>query len=226
MPRVLLVEDEPGMVVALTDRLVAAGYEVDSATDGETGLERASRVVYDLIVLDVMLPRKDGFEVCRELRRSGVSAGIVMLTAKDRIADKVAGLKFGADDYLTKPFATSELLARMEALLRRLEPSSDVSETFEFGSVRVNFRSAEVHRNGSLVKLSARELSLLRYFIDHRGTVLSRNELLDHVWGYDFIPTTRTVDTHVSWLRQKLEPDPHKPRYIITVHGLGYRFDG
>ncbi len=214
------------MVVALTDRLIAAGYDVDSAADGQAGLERASRFAYDLILLDVMLPLKDGFDVCRSLRRSGVSAGILMLTAKDSLSDKVAGLKLGADDYVTKPFETSELLARMEALLRRMETATERADSFEFGDVRVNLRGAEVFRNGSLVKLSAREFNLLRYFIGHRGSVLSRNRLLDSVWGYDFIPTTRTVDTHVSWLRQKLEPDPHEPRFIVTVHGLGYRFDG
>ena len=225
--RVLVVEDEPGLVLALTDRLGSVGYDVDCATDGESGLERALENSYDVVILDVMLPKKDGFEVCRDLRRKGVSSAILMLTARDRTADKVVGLKIGADDYLTKPFESAELLARIEALLRRVPSAADqVADPYRFGDVEVRIRSAEVLRAGEPVKLSAREFKLLRHFIEHRGDVLSRDELLDAVWGYNFIPSTRTVDVHVAWLRQKLEPDSREPRYIVTVHGLGYRFEG
>jgi len=225
--RVLVIEDEPGLVLALTDRLGSVGYDVDCATDGEEGLKRASETSYDVIILDIMLPKKDGFEVCRDLRRKGVTSAILMLTARDRTADKVVGLKLGADDYLTKPFESAELLARIEALLRRVPPAgSKTPDPYTFGDIEVKLRSAEVLRDGKRVKLSAREFKLLKHFIEHRGDVLSRNELLDAVWGYNFIPSTRTVDVHVAWLRQKLEPDQRDPRYIITVHGLGYRFEG
>lgn len=225
--RVLVIEDEPGLVLALTDRLGSVGYDVDCATDGEAGLERALGSNYDVIILDIMLPRKDGFEVCRDLRKRGVTSAILMLTARDRTSDKVVGLKLGADDYLTKPFESAELLARIEALLRRVPPAgSQTPDPFVFGEVEVRSKSAEVLRAGKPVKLSAREFKLLRHFIEHPGVVLSRNELLDAVWGYNFIPSTRTVDVHVAWLRQKLEPDPREPRHIVTIHGLGYRFEG
>ena len=224
--RVLVIEDEPGLVLALTDRLGSVGYDVDCATDGETGLERALDNAYDVIILDIMLPRKDGFEVCRDLRRKGVTSAILMLTARDRTSDKVVGLKLGADDYLTKPFESAELLARIEALLRRVPAARQVPDPYRFGDVEVKIRSAVVSRDGKPVKLSAREFTLLKHFIENRGDVLSRDELLDAVWGYNFIPSTRTVDVHVAWLRQKLEADSRAPRFIVTVHGLGYRFEG
>ena len=224
--RVLVIEDEPGLVLALTDRLGSVDYDVDCATDGETGLERALENTYDVIILDIMLPRKDGFEVCRDLRKKGVTSGILMLTARDRTSDKVVGLKLGADDYLTKPFESAELLARIEALLRRVPAAHQVPDPYRFGDVEVKIRSALVSRDGKPVKLSAREFTLLKHFIEHRGDVLSRDELLDAVWGYNFIPSTRTVDVHVAWLRQKLEKDSSSPQFIVTVHGLGYRFEG
>jgi len=225
--RILVVEDEPGLVLALTDRLGSVGYDVDCATNGEDGLERAGDGAYDVIILDVMLPRKDGFEVCRDLRQRGVKSAILMLTARDRTSDKVVGLKLGADDYLTKPFEAAELLARVEALLRRVPPAeSQTPDPYAFGNIEIKFRSAEVSKDGEPVKLSAREFKLLKHFVEHRGDVLSRDELLDAVWGYNFIPSTRTVDVHVAWLRQKLEPDPRQPQFILTVHGLGYRFVG
>ena len=225
--RVLIVEDEPGLVLALTDRLGSVGYDVDVATDGDEAFARAKQEKYDLILLDVMLPKKDGFEVCRDLRKSGVTSAILMLTARDRTSDKVVGLKLGADDYLTKPFESAELLARVEALLRRTaSPENKVPDPYSFGDVEVNLKSAEVFRAGERIKLSAREFKLIKHFIEHRGEVLSRDQLLDAVWGYNFIPSTRTVDVHVAWLRQKIEPDPHSPKFIVTVHGLGYRFEG
>jgi two-component system alkaline phosphatase synthesis response regulator PhoP len=226
--RILLVEDEPGLVLTLTDRLVKEGFTVESARDGESGFERAAGESFDLIILDVMLPRKNGFDVCRDLRQRGVKTPVIMLTARGQIVDKVVGLKLGADDYLTKPFEMIELLARIEALLRRA-PSTDVvvnSELYQFGQVRVDFRRAEAYFDDRRVELSAREFHLLRYFIEHRGSTISRDELLNEVWGYNAMPSTRTVDVHIAWLRQKLEPNPRHPQYILTIHGLGYKFVG
>ena len=227
VPRVLVVEDEPGLRLTLSDRLVSEGYVVQTADDGAVGLERATREPYDLIVLDVMLPRMNGFDVCRELRQRGVTTPILMLTARGQVVDKVVGLKLGADDYLAKPFETIELMARLEALLRRVpsrpQPGGD---TYRFGEVVVDFRRAEVTRGGQPIDLSAREFKLLRHFIEHRGATLSRDELLSQVWGYDEMPLTRTVDVHVAGLRQKIESNPKSPEYILTIHGLGYKFAG
>ena len=225
--RILLVEDEAGLVLTLTDRLTKEGYAVDSAGDGPAGFKRATTESFDLLILDVMLPHSSGLDVCRDLRQRGIRTPILMLTAKSQVVDKVVGLKLGADDYLAKPFEMMELLARIEALLRRASgraPSSAKEGSYEFGSVRVDFRSTEVFRDGQPVDLSAREFKLLRYFIEHRGATISRDELLNAVWGYDAMPFTRTVDVHVAWLRQKLEPNPRHPQFILTVHGMGYRF--
>jgi two-component system alkaline phosphatase synthesis response regulator PhoP len=224
--RILLVEDEPGLVMTLTDRLVKEGYDVDSAGNGHSALEKIG-ANFDLIVLDIMLPYSSGLEVCQELRRRGVKAPVLILTAKSQVLDKVIGLKLGADDYLTKPFEMIELLARLEALLRRCaapDPVTALSETFQFGEILVNFRTTEVFRAGNPLKLSAREFKLLRYFVRNVGTTLSREELLNAVWGYEAMVFTRTVDVHVAWLRQKIEPNPRQPRYVHTVHGHGYRF--
>ena len=222
--RILLVEDEPGLVLTLTDRLTSEGYRVESAADGERGLERALAEPFDLLMLDVMLPLKSGFDVCRKVRQAGHGVPILMLTARGQVVDKVVGLQIGADDYLTKPFDMMELLARVEALLRRATAKPRAVEAaFEFGSIRVGFRSTEVLRDGKLVVLSAREFQLLKYLIDHRGATLSRDELLKEVWGYDAMPTTRTVDVHMAWLRQKLEDDPKEPRFLLTIRGLGYK---
>jgi two-component system alkaline phosphatase synthesis response regulator PhoP len=225
--RVLLVEDEPGLQLALTDRLASEGYRVETAADGNTAVQRATGEPFDLIVLDVMLPGRDGFDVARMVRQQGVQTPILMLTARTQVVDRVVGLKLGADDYLTKPFEMVELLARIEALLRRAPTSSGVTlERFQFGNVLVDARKAEVTRDGALVDLSAKEFHLLRYFVEHRGATISREELLSEVWGYQATPSTRTVDVHVAWLRQKLEPNPRVPQYILTVHGLGYKFIG
>ncbi len=226
MKRVLLVEDEPGLVMTLTDRLVREGYAVESSTDGESGLERASAEPFDLILLDVMLPRLSGFDVMRELRRRGVGTPVIMLTARGQVVDKVVGLKLGADDYVTKPFEMVELLARVEANLRRAPAVLHPAEGYQFDDIRMDFRKAEITRAGEPLDLSAREFQLLRYFIEHRGATLSREELLNEVWGYNSMPSTRTVDVHVAWLRQKIEPNPRHPQYIVTVHGLGYKFAG
>jgi two-component system alkaline phosphatase synthesis response regulator PhoP len=225
--RVLLVEDEPGLQLVLTDRLVAEGYRVEAAADGHTAVQRATGEPFDIIILDVMLPGRDGFDVAKTVRQQGVQTPILMLTARTQVVDRVIGLKLGADDYLTKPFEMVELLARLEALLRRAPAASGVSlERFQFGNIVFDARKAEVTKDGVLVDLSAMEFHLLRYFIEHRGATLSREELLTEVWGYHATPSTRTVDVHVAWLRQKLEPNPRVPQYIVTVHGLGYKFVG
>jgi len=223
--RILLVEDEPGLVMTLSDLLAAEGYDVESAIDGPTGLAKASEGGYDLVVLDVMLPGKSGLDVCRELRQRGKDVAVLMLTAKTQLHDRVVGLKLGADDYLGKPFEPPELLARIEALLRRSrhEKRTPVVK-FEFGNVTVDFERSDVRKDGQSVNLAAKELELLRYLIDHRGTVVSRDELLEGVWEYQPGVSSRTIDVHVAWLRQKLEDQPQTPRYIHTVRGVGYRF--
>jgi two-component system, OmpR family, alkaline phosphatase synthesis response regulator PhoP len=225
--RILLVEDEPSLVTTLTDRLVAEGYDVESVGDGEQALAHPAAEFADLVILDVMLPGKSGFDVCRDLRQRGVRTPILMLTARSQVVDRVVGLKLGADDYLTKPFEMIELLARVEALLRRgKSPVAAANGTYAFGDIRVDFRRADVVRGGRPVPLSALEFKLLGYFIAHRGELLTRDELLDNVWGYDATPVTRTVDVHVSSLRQKLEQNPAHPQFILTVHRLGYKFAG
>ena len=222
--RILLVEDEPGLVMTLSDLLGAEGYEVESATDGPAGLSRALKEKFDLIVLDVMLPGKSGLEVCRELRQQGSEVAVIMLTAKTQLYDRVAGLKLGADDYLTKPFEPPELLARIEALLRRVKPEAASVTRFQFGDVEIDFERGEVRKGDAEVNLAAKELDLLRYLIDHRGNVVSRDELLEAVWEYQPGVSSRTIDVHVAWLRQKLEDTPQNPRHIHTVRGVGYRF--
>lgn len=225
--RLLLVEDEPGLVMTLTDRLVSEGYTVEAVGDGETAVERAGEGAFDLVLLDVALPRKNGFDVCRDLRQRGLTVPVLMLTARNQTVDKVLGLKIGADDYVTKPFEMMELLARIEALLRRAPKTPSQAETsYQFGDVRIDFRGAEVLRGGQPVALSAREFQLLSYLVRHRGEVVSREKLLHEVWGYRAIPSTRTVDVHITWLRQKLEVNPKEPRYILTVYGFGYKFGG
>jgi two-component system alkaline phosphatase synthesis response regulator PhoP len=226
----LLVEDEPGLVMTLTDRLVAEGYDVESAHDAPSGLAAGTTGGFDAILLDVMLPGGSGFDICRTLRQRGVHTPILMLTARGQVVDRVVGLKLGADDYLVKPFEMAELLARVEALLRRGAPAAagvaPGAETFRFGDITVDVRKAEVTKGGQPLDLSAREFKLLCYFIEHRGAVLSRDELLNEVWGYNAMPSTRTVDVHVAWLRQKLEDNPRHPVWVLTVHGLGYKFAG
>ena len=226
--RVLLVEDEPGLVLTLTDRLRSEGYEVHAATDGPTGLQRAAAERWDVILLDVMLPGQSGFDVCRDLRQRGVMTPIIMLTARGQVIDKVQGLKIGADDYVTKPFDMLELTARIEVQLRRQTAGQSAAHParYAFGDIAIDFRKAEVTRGGAPIDLSAREFLLLKYFIEHREATLTRDELLNEVWGYHSMPTTRTVDVHVAWLRQKIEPNPRHPQFILTVHGLGYKFIG
>jgi len=228
--RLLLVEDEPGLVMTLTDRFSAEGYTVDTATDAATGLAKASSGGFDVIVLDVMLPGGSGLDICRTVRQKGIQTPILMLTARGQVGDRVVGLKLGADDYLVKPFEMAELLARVEALMRRSASTTaaavTATESYRFGDIAIDFRRAEVTKNGVPLELSAREFKLLRYFIEHRGAALSRDELLNEVWGYNAMPSTRTVDVHIAWLRQKIEDNPRHPQLILTVHGLGYKFAG
>ncbi len=224
--KILLVEDEEGLILTLTDRFVSEGFDVVSANDGKQGFEIACTHDFDLIVLDVMLPKKNGYDVCRDLRQKGIATPVLMLTAKGETIDKVLGLKLGADDYLTKPFEVIELMARVEALLRRSPQHTNGTshDVFRFGEVTVDLKRAEVTKNAMPIDLSAMEFKLLQFLIENRGSVHSRDQLLDAVWGYDAMPTTRTVDVHIAWLRQKLEANPKHPQYIQTVHGLGYKF--
>ena len=224
--RILVVEDEEALRVALSDRLKNEDYVVEGAGDGEEGFEKALEGRFDLLILDVMLPRKKGFDICRDLRKAGLVVPIIMLTAKSETVDKVLGLKIGADDYVTKPFEMIELMARIEALLRRApsQPAADDQKIHEFGQVRIDLVGTSVMRKGKVVPLSAREFQLLRYFVQHPGATLSRDVLLREVWGYNADAFTRTVDVHVASLRQKLEVDSKKPEFFVTVQGLGYKF--
>ena len=224
--KILIVEDEPAMVAGLRDNFEYEGYEVISAGDGVTGLERALKDSPDLVVLDVMMPRMSGLDVCKQLKAQRPAVPIIMLTARGQEIDKVVGLELGADDYVTKPFSVRELMARVKAVLRRSSATVPVQEIYRFSDVEVNVRSNEVRRNGELIDLSSKEFALLSYFIAHPVETLSRDRLLDAVWGYENYPSTRTVDTHIVHLRQKLEPNPEEPRFILTVHGSGYKFVG
>ena len=225
--KILLVEDEPSLILTLSDRLESEGYAVEPVGDGDNALARLKQAVFDLVILDVNLPGTNGFDVCRELRKAGKQLPVLMLTARRQVADKVVGLKIGADDYLTKPFDMAELLARVEALLRRAGGSlKEANDDYCFGDVRVDFKKPEVTKGGEPVQLSALDFKLLKYLIEHRGESLSREVLLDEVWGYDAMLYTRTVDVHVAGLRQKLEDNSSHPEFIITVHRVGYKFTG
>ena len=226
MPNVLIVEDDEAMAVALRDGFSYEGYEVKLARDGATGLRMASEGNQDLIILDVMLPRMSGLDVCKRIRRQGSKVPIIMLTARGQEIDKVLGLKTGADDYVTKPFSFLELMARIEAVLRRSSGFADAIENYVFGDFEVDFKSFAARKNGDDVGLSPREFKLLRFLIEHRGEVLTRERLLDAVWGYDNVPFTRTVDMHIAKLRKKVESEPQNPAFIITVHRVGYKFTG
>ncbi len=227
MNRVLVVEDDEAMAVALRDGFVYEGYEVTVARDGEAGLQMARENKPDLMILDVMLPKMTGLEICKLLRGEGSDLPIIMLTARGQEIDKVLGLKLGADDYVTKPFSFMELMARVEAVLRRTRPGSGFQQAAHtFGDVTVDFDRHVAAKGETPLDLTPREFRLMHYLLEHRGEVVSREELLDAVWGYDTIPFTRTVDTHVAKLRKKIEDDPSDPHHIITVHRLGYKFVG
>lgn len=225
MPRVLIVEDDEAMAVALRDGFQYEGFEVLLVRDGAAAVRTATEKALDLIILDVMLPKKSGLEVCKRLRADGNTIPILMLTARGQEIDKVVGLKTGADDYVTKPFSFMELMARVQALLRRAHGPGGEPESYRFGDVQVDFRSCQVTKSRKEIDLTPREFQLLRFLIQHRGQVLTRDQLLDAVWGYESIPVTRTVDTHVAKLRRSLEDDPGEPRFIVTVHRVGYRFN-
>jgi DNA-binding response OmpR family regulator len=214
------------MAVALSDGFQYEGHTVVVARDGAEGLALASESGFDLIVLDVMLPKVSGFDVCKQLRAAGKAIPIIMLTARGQEIDKVLGLKIGADDYVTKPFSFMELAARVEAVLRRASGPTAPGDMFKFGDVVLDFKKNIATKGNNSIDLSPREFRLMKYFIEHRGEVLTRDQLLNHVWGYDSFPLTRTVDTHMAKLRQKIEDSPADPRYIVTVHRGGYKFVG
>jgi DNA-binding response OmpR family regulator len=224
MSRILVVEDEKDLAVGLADDLRVEGYDVDVAFDGETAARKARESSWNLILLDIMLPRKDGLEVCRELRRSGIKIPIIMVTAKSEEAERVLGLEIGADDYITKPFSARELRARVKAVLRRTETES--TKMYRFGDVEADFPRGVLKRAGRPVEVTALELKLLEAFVGARGRILSRQQLLEAAWSEDVFVTDRAVDFHIVRLRRKIEPDPKIPRYLVSVRGLGYRFDG
>jgi two-component system alkaline phosphatase synthesis response regulator PhoP len=226
--RIFLVEDEQGLIMTIQDRLAEERYEVETASDGLAGYERALSGDFDVIILDLMLPGKDGLDICKDLRQNQVQTPIIMLTAKGQVVDKVLGLKLGADDYMQKPFEMMELLARIEVQLRKKQQSAKAAslKQYAFADVEIDFKSMRVTKNGQEVLLSAKEFQLLRFLVEHSDMILSRDQLLNEVWGYDALPSTRTVDVHIAWLRQKLEPDNRYPKHILTVHGFGYKFIG
>jgi len=224
MEKILVVEDEPDMLMGLQDNLQFEGFQVLTAVDGEAALQIALNTCPDLIILDIMLPKLDGFEVCKQLRRKGMDMPIIMLSAKGQEVDKVLGLELGADDYITKPFSIRELLARIKAVLRRPRHPPQRIETYEFGDVKIDFRKSIATKGGKQAELSHYEAEILRVLITNKGEPITRNRLLDEVWGYELYPTTRTIDNHIVKLRQKVEDDPHNPTHIITVHGMGYKF--
>ena len=224
MKKILIIEDDPALLTGLSESLGNEQYSVAKAEDGEKGYSLASSGDFDLILLDLILPLKDGLEVCRDLRKDRINTPIIMLTSKNEEIDKVLGLEIGADDYMTKPFSLKELLARIKALLRRAQPVEPGMEEYSFGNIHMNLKKMEVEKNGVQVKLSATEYKILQYFVEHEGEVISRDKFLDDVWGYDAFPTTRTVDNYVLSIRKKIEDDPSAPVHIVTVHTAGYKF--
>ena len=226
MSRILIVEDDPDMVTGLRDNFELEGYDVIVARDGVEGLNKALESKPDLIVLDLMLPKMSGLDVCRNLRRSGINVPVLMLTARGQEIDKVLGLEVGADDYITKPFSLNELLARVRAQLRRANNEVAKIEHYSFGDVEVDFQKYKAAKSGASIDLSPREIELLKFLVNHRGETVTREQLLDAVWGYDAMMYTRTVDNHIAKLRQKIENDPENPVFILTVHRVGYRFTG
>lgn len=226
MKRILVIDDEPQMLLGLRDNLELDGYEVVTATDGEEGLQQAVSARPDLVILDLMLPRRSGLDICRELRQQANATPIIMLTARSQETDKVLGLELGADDYLTKPFSISELLARIRAVLRRASGAGSAPDFGRIGEIEVNFRTHQARRGDERVLLTSREFDLLRYFVARQGEVVTRDQILADVWGYEEATTTRTIDNFVAKLRQKIERSPHQPEHLLTVHGIGYKFVG
>ena len=227
MKKILIIEDEQDLIKGLKLNLSDEGYEVDWAVNGKEGLRKAVEEAPDLIILDIMLPEMDGLEVCRKLRQKNIGIPIIMLTAKGEEIDKVVGLEIGADDYITKPFSIRELIARIKAQLRHAEKEvKAIPELYSFSDIEIDFVRYKVRRKGKELDLTSLEQDILKYFIFHRGEVVSRNDLLDKIWGYESFPTTRTIDNHILKLRKKIEEDPSNPRYILSVYGGGYRFIG
>jgi len=224
MKNILIIEDEESILMALEDNLRLEGYEVVCAVDGEQGLSVARNHDFDLVILDIMLPKMDGFEVCKRLRRDGINIPILMLTAKSQEIDKVLGLELGADDYVTKPFSSRELLARVKALLRRTKQIQQDIESYHFGDVEVDFGKYEIKKSGKLINLTALEFSMLHFLIKNKGRVVNRDAILDNVWGRNVYIQSRTVDKHISELRKKIEDDPSSPDFILGVRGIGYKF--
>ncbi len=224
--KILIIEDEPNMVLGLTDNFELEGYEVISASDGEGGLAKAMSEKPSVVILDIMMPKRSGLDVCKELRAKGYTMPVIILTARGQEVDKVVGLELGADDYVTKPFSIRELLARVKAILRRVEGRGQAIQQYQFGNIFLNFSTHQATKNDRSLDLSTKEFELLKYFVQHRGETVSRDRLLEDVWGYDQYPNTRTVDNHVAKVRQKIEEKPAEPKYIITIHGVGYKFLG
>jgi DNA-binding response OmpR family regulator len=228
MKRILVIEDEPQMRLGLRDNLELEGYQVETAVDGDEGLQKAASFSPDLVILDVMLPKKSGFDVCRDLRARSIATPIVMLTARSAETDKVLGLELGADDYVTKPFSITELLARVRAVLRRTAAAAPApaADVIRIGDIEIDFKLHQARRGKARLEFTAREFDLLRYFVQHTGQVVTREQILNEVWGYEEFPTTRTIDNFVAKLRQKIERAPHAPEHILTIHGSGYKFVG
>jgi two-component system alkaline phosphatase synthesis response regulator PhoP len=225
--KILIIEDEEDLVKGLKLNLADEEYDVDWASSGSEGLRKALQETPDLIILDIMLPEKSGLEVCRELRQKNIGIPIIMLTAKGEEIDKVVGLEIGADDYITKPFSVRELLARLKAHLRRADREvSTLAGVYSFNDVEIDFAHFKARRKGKELDLTSTEMDILKYLIAHRGEVVTRDDLLDKIWGYDSYPTTRTIDNHILKLRKKIEDDPAHPQYILSVYGGGYRFVG
>jgi two-component system alkaline phosphatase synthesis response regulator PhoP len=224
MEKILIIEDEQSILMALTDDLALEGYEVSSASDGLEGLTMAKENRHDLIILDIMLPKMDGFEVCKQLRRAGLTTPVLILTAKSQEMDKVLGLELGADDYVTKPFSPREFLARVKAILRRVKTAQEQMDAYSFGDVEIDFKKYEVKKKGQQVYLTSLEFSLIGFLIKHKDRVLDRSAILDGVWGQEVYVLPKTVDTHIGHLRKKIEDDPANPKHIIGVRGIGYKF--
>jgi DNA-binding response OmpR family regulator len=224
MSKILIIEDEPDMVLGLKDNFEFEGYEVVTASDGASGLERARALKPDLVILDIMLPKLSGLEVCKTLRAEGFETPIVMLTARGQEIDKVVGLELGADDYVTKPFSIREVLARVRAILRRTDGTKKRLARYRFADVDLEFETYAATKGGAPLELSPREFDLLRYLIERKGETVTRDRLLEDVWGYESYPSTRTVDTHIAKLRAKIGDSGSEPRYILTIHGAGYKF--
>jgi DNA-binding response OmpR family regulator len=224
MNRILIIEDDPAITMGLEAALSEEYYEISTEQDGEKGYQKALEENYDLILLDIMLPSKNGIDICRDLRGNGVNSAILMLTSKKDEMDKVLGLEIGADDYVTKPFSIRELKARIKALLRRKAETIREVDEYSFGNVKIDFKKFEAYKNGKPIQLSSTEYKIMKYFIEHEGEVISRDKFLDDVWGYDAYPTTRTVDNYILSLRKQIEDNPAHPQHIITIHKVGYKF--